>query len=130
MPPRATVGTKSPNRSAPRSWRPLASWVNGSGMATDRVVRFTDSFFARLDQLLREERSTDGKPSVTDFLVFDLPRVHDKLSRDVYGQTLQTDEPGVRVYIGLGALVGRFAIFVTVMPDGDVEAFWLAVDDE
>ena len=54
-------------------------------MATDRVVRFTDSFFARLDQLLREERSTDGKPSVTDFLVFDLPRVHDKLSRDVYG---------------------------------------------
>ena len=99
-------------------------------MATDRVVRFTDSFFARLDQLLREERSTDGKPSVTDFLVFDLPRVHDKLSRDVYGQTLQTDEPGVRVYIGLGALVGRFAIFVTVMPDGDVEAFWLSLDDE
>jgi len=99
-------------------------------MATDRVVRFTDSFFGRLDQLLPADRTADGKPSVTDFLVFDLPRVHDKLSRDVYGQTLPTDEPAIRVYIGLGALVGRFAIFVTVMPDGDVEAFWLSLDDE
>lgn len=99
-------------------------------MATERVVRFIDSFFTRLDQLLPEERTANGKPSVTDFLVFDLPRVHDKLARDVYGQTLPTDEPGVRVYVGLGALVWRLAIFVTVMPDGDVEAFWLSLDDE
>lgn len=42
-------------------------------MRADRLVRFTDEFFDRLDTLLAEERTVDGSPSVTDFLVFDVP---------------------------------------------------------
>lgn len=97
-------------------------------MAIERVVRFTDEFFARLDQLLPGERQGDGRPSVSDFLVFDIPAVHDKLARDVFGQTLPTEELGVRVYVGIGIMVRRIAVYVSVLPTGDVEAFWLSVD--
>jgi hypothetical protein len=127
MLPLATLGTKSPNRSAPRSWRPLVSWVNGSGMTTERVVRFNERFFEVLEQLLPEDRGGDGRPSVNDFLVFDLPRVHDKLAHDWFGETLATDDPDVRVYVGVGVLVGAFAVFVTLRPDGVVDAFWLSM---
>ena len=98
-------------------------------MPTDRVVRFTEQFFSRLEVLLGEERSADGSPSITDFLVFDLPGVHGKLARDVYDETLPTGEQGIRVYIGFGAMVSTFAIYVRVANDGAVEAFWLSVGD-
>lgn len=105
------------------------SWVNGSGMTPDRVVRFTEQFFSRLELLLPEERSAEGVPSITDFLVFDLPGVHGKLARDVYGETLATGEQGIRVYIGFGAMVSTFAIYIRVADDGAVEAFWLSLSE-
>jgi hypothetical protein len=97
-------------------------------MPADRVVRFTEQFFARLELLLPEERGADGTPSITDFLVFDLPAVHAILTRDVEAATLPSDEPDIRVYIGFGAMVSAFAIHVRVAGDGAVEAFWLALD--
>ena len=96
-------------------------------MPTDRVVRFTEQFFSRLEMLLPEERSADGAPSITDFLVFDLSPVHAKLSRDVEAETLATGEQNIRVYIGFGAMVSRFAIYVRVADDEAVEAFWLSI---
>ena len=43
----------------------------------DRHVRFTDSFFDRLDGLLPDERGADGSPSATDFLLYELPRIEE-----------------------------------------------------
>jgi hypothetical protein len=45
----------------------------------ERQVRFTEQFFNRLEWLLPGERAADGMPSITDFLLFDLPRVRDRL---------------------------------------------------
>jgi hypothetical protein len=49
---------------------------------TERQVRFTEQFFERLDSLLPTERGADGTPSVTDFLLLDLPAVRDRLASD------------------------------------------------
>ena len=93
----------------------------------DRVVRFTEEFFERLDQLLPEKRSSSGTPSVTDFLLHDLPTVRDRLAEGYHDWTLPSDDPDVRVYIGAGLLVSRFAIFTTL--DGEtVSAIWLSID--
>jgi hypothetical protein len=59
--------------------------------------------------------------------LLDLPRVRDRLATDYEGNTLPTDDPDVRVYIGAGLLVGRFAIFVALAAD-TVDAFWLSID--
>jgi hypothetical protein len=90
---------------------------------SERQVRFTEQFFDRLDVLLPGERGNDGTPSITDFLLLDLPRVRDRLVWDYQGNTLATEDPDVRVHIGAGLLVSRYAIFVA--EEGDViEAFW------
>lgn len=93
----------------------------------ERQVRFTEQFFDRIDTLLPGERSADGTPSVTDFLLFDLPAVRDRLAANYDENTLATDDPDVRVYIGSGVLVNRFAIY-TVLEAEVVEAFWLTID--
>ncbi len=66
-------------------------------------------------------------PSVTDFLVFDLPTLRDDLARDFEGRTLPTDDPDVRVYIGTGVLVRALAVFAA-LDDDAVEAFWITID--
>jgi hypothetical protein len=93
----------------------------------ERQVRFTEQFFDRLDLLLPGERGADGSPSVTDFLLLDLPRVRDRLAANYEGHTLPTDDPDVRVYIGAGLLVSRFAIFIVLEADV-IDAFWISVD--
>jgi hypothetical protein len=93
----------------------------------DRQVRFTEQFFDRLDQLLPDERGHDGTPSVTDFLLLELPAVRDDLAEDFEHRTLPTDDPDVRVYIGTGVLVRAYAIYASLVDD-IVEAFWLSVD--
>ena len=94
---------------------------------SDRQVRFTEQFFDRLDLLLPGDRGSDGTPSVTDFLLLDLPRVRDGLATEYFDNTLPTDDPEVRVYIGAGLLVLRFAIYVAL--EGEtVEAFWLSIE--
>jgi hypothetical protein len=102
---------------------------SGSSVArvSDRQVRFTEQFFDRLDVLLPGERGIDGTPSITDFLLLDLPRVRDRLVWDYQGNTLATDDPDVRVYIGAGVLVSRYAIFVAEEGDA-IEAFWVSID--
>ena len=97
-------------------------------MASDRIVRFTEDFFDRLETLLPEERSATGTPSVTDFLVFDLPPIRDRLVHDFDGETLWTDEDDIRVCIGTGVLVRYIAVFARAVDDGSVEAFWLTLD--
>jgi hypothetical protein len=47
---------------------------------TERSVRFTEGFFDRLEELLPTERGADGTPSITDFLVFEIPGLRDRLA--------------------------------------------------
>jgi hypothetical protein len=94
----------------------------------ERVVRFTEQFFNRLDSLLPEERQADGTPSVTDFIVHELPRVRDRLSEDFEGNTAAADQPDVRVYVSRGILFVAIAVYAALDDDGNVEAFWLSVE--
>jgi hypothetical protein len=101
--------------------------VPSAAKVSDRIVRFTEQFFDRLDLLLPDSRDETGTPSITDFLLHDLPAVRDRLSRNYEGNTLSTGEVDVRVYIGAGVLVPRFAVYVA-LEDDDVEAFWITID--
>ena len=94
----------------------------------ERQVRFTHTFFERLDDSLPDERGADGSPSATDFLLYELPRIRDLLAADFEGNTLPADEPPVRVFVGAGALVESVALYAIVAPDGAVEVIWLLVD--
>ncbi len=96
-------------------------------VVAERLVRFTDQFFDRLGLLLPEERGADGMPSVTDFLMLDLPFVRDELAQRYEERTLNTNDPDVRVYIGTGALVRAFAVYAT-LSDDTVDVFWLSID--
>lgn len=83
-------------------------------MAIERRVRFTEEFFDRLDELLPEERSADGTPSATDFLVFELPSIRDRLAADALDATLMTERSSVRIGITSGVLVDRIALYMLV----------------
>ena len=92
----------------------------------ERQVRFTEQFFDRLDELLPNQREAAGTPSATDFLLIDLPTVRDRLAVGYERNTLATEDPEIRVFIGSGVLVARFAIFAVL--EGDVvEVIWLTV---
>jgi hypothetical protein len=69
----------------------------------DRIVRFTEQFFERLDELLPEQRGAGGTPSITDFLLLDLPAIRDRLAAGYELVTMATADPDVRVYIELGS---------------------------
>lgn len=93
----------------------------------ERQVRFTEQFFNALDGHFPTERGADGTPSVTDFLLIDLPAVRDRLADDFDRWTLPTNEADVRVCIGAGILVQRFALFTALVGDV-VEVFWVTVE--
>ncbi|MEQ1700155.1 MAG: hypothetical protein ABMA25_08595, partial [Ilumatobacteraceae bacterium] len=65
--------------------------------------------------------------SATDFLLFDLPPLRDRLARDYEGQTLPTDDDAVRVCISRGVLVQSVALFAQLAVDDAVEV-WLSID--
>ena len=100
-------------------------------MTGRRQTRVTDQFFDRLDELLPSERTAAGAPSATDFVAYDLPPVLDELAGRYEDVTLPVDESSgaVRVFIGVGALVQRFAVYTELVTDDVIEVFWLDVDD-
>ena len=57
---------------------------------TERSVRLTEGLFDRLEELLPAERGADGTPSITDFLVFEIPGLRDGLAADAIGLTTST----------------------------------------
>ena len=94
---------------------------------TDRTVRFTESFFDRLEELLPNERGADGTPSITDFISLEIPSIRDRLALDAMNATLPTALPDVRVCISAGNLVRGFVAYVTI-GDHDVEGFHISFD--
>jgi hypothetical protein len=89
---------------------------------TERSVRFTEGFFDRLEELLPTERGADGTPSITDFLVFEIPGLRDRLAADAVGSTTPTTVDGIRAYIGVGILVPAVLVYVAV-DEFEVEVF-------
>ena len=74
-------------------------------------VRVTASFFDRLDELLPPERSVDGTPSATDFLLHDLPAIIDLLAEDFERRTVPiADDPEIRALVAAGVLVAFVAV--------------------
>ena len=94
----------------------------------ERLVRFTQSFFDRLDDLLPEERGAEGSPSATDFLLYDLPQIRDLLATDFERNTLPVDPSDMRVYVGAGLLVRSVALYAILAEDDAVEVIWLVID--
>jgi hypothetical protein len=94
----------------------------------EREVRFTEQFFDRLDWLLPEERSSMGEPSVTDFLLMELPTIRDLLSSRFEDVTVATSDPDVRVCVVTGVLVKAVAVFASIDQRDRVEVFWLVID--
>jgi hypothetical protein len=90
----------------------------------DRVVRFTAGFSECLDSLFPEERSPEGGPSATDFLLYELPR---PVGGDFEGTTLPADEPPVRVWVGSGIFVRHLAVYGYIDDHGAVEVIWLLI---
>ena len=93
---------------------------------TRRQVRVATLFFDRLDELLPPERSADGTPSATDFLLHDLPAIIDLLAEDFERRTLPVaDDPEIRVLVAAGVLVPFVAVFAVLAADDGVEVIYL-----
>ncbi len=101
--------------------------MSNADRVAERVVRFTEQFFDRLESFLPEERGADGSPSLTDFLMLDLAVIRDRLATDYESVTLGTDDPDVRVYVGRGILVPHVAVYVALDAGDGVEAFWVDI---
>ncbi len=93
----------------------------------ERIVRFTESFFERLEALLPSERGADGTPSITDFLVLEVPGLRDGLAADAIGLTRSTSHEGIRVYINTGLLMPGVVMYM-VVNEHDVEVFHVSFD--
>jgi len=104
--------------------------ARGSHRVADRVVRSHETFSDDLDELLPPERSADGLPSVTDFLLYDLPRLRDLLADDYESNTLEVHRcDDLRILVQSGTLVRTVALYVTATPlevlvlDVEIERF-------
>lgn len=94
-----------------------------------REVRISEQFFARLDDLLPPERSADGRPSATDFLLHELPNVIDELADDFVGSTLPSGyDDEIRVLVANGLLVKAFVIYAVLDGADVVDVFYLDID--
>ena len=89
---------------------------------TERTVRFTESFFERLEEILPAERGGDGTPSITDFLVLEVPGLRDGLAADAVRLTRPTSDDGIRVYLNSGVLIPAVLMYMFV-DEHDVEVF-------
>ena len=96
---------------------------------TRRQVQVGQSFFDRLDELLPAERTAEGRPSATDFLLHEVPTIVDLLAEDFVGATLPVeDAPPVRVLITRGILTHLVAVYAHLRLDDVVEVIYLDID--
>jgi hypothetical protein len=95
-----------------------------------RSVRFSASFFDRLDELLPAERTAAGTPSAADFLLHEIPPIIDRLAESYESVTLSVESlPNVRVLITAGALVPTIALYTTLAADDAVQVLYLDISD-
>ncbi len=95
-----------------------------------RTVRVSESFFEQLDDILGEDRGSDGSlPSSTDFLVIELPAIVELFatSFDLLPETISGVSAG-RMLIGSGALVYAFVVFGLLVSQDTVELIGIDID--
>lgn len=89
----------------------------------------TDQFFDRLDEHLPLERTGDGGPSSSEFLLHDLPNVIDAMADDFEGATISSGfDESTRVLVAPGLLARSFVVYAALTVDDIVEVFYLDVD--
>ena len=94
-----------------------------------RNVRVTDRFFQDLDDLLPAERTAQGTPSATDFLLYEIPRLIERLAIDFEINTIPVDgAPELRVLITSGILVAFIAAYATLATDGAIDLVGLEIE--
>lgn len=98
-------------------------------MTDRRPVRVVDRFFDQLDDLLPDERTPTGRPSATDFLLYEMPRVIESLALDYEGVTLPVEGvTDLRVLVTTGMLVRHIAVYAMVAADGAIDIVGIEVD--
>lgn len=97
-------------------------------MTSRRRVRVTLNFFDRLDELLGDERSEDGHPSATDFLLHDLPPIIEQLAT-AYEDTTVEIGPNMRLLVTAVHFAPIVAVYTTLADDGDVELIYLEMGE-
>jgi len=94
-----------------------------------RLVRVSQTFFDRLDELLPEERSAEGFPSATDFLLHEIPAIIDRLAVAYEESTTPfVADSDIRVLITAGVFVDLMAVYAVIANDGSVEIIYLEID--
>lgn len=94
----------------------------------ERLVQFLQPFFDELDSQLPGQRGSDGSPSATDFLLYDLPPIRDLLAIGFERNTLEIAgaEP-LRVLIGSGTLVHAVAVYAYLASDETVAVIGIEI---
>ncbi len=102
-----------------------------------RHVRVDPSFFDDLDSQLGPDRGPNGEPSVTDFLIMDLPTIVDRFAEDF--DSLAVAFPGradYRVLVSTGTLIATSVVIGQLLADDtvvlmgiDIEVVWPQNED-
>lgn len=98
-------------------------------MTQRREVRVADSFFAELENQLPSERGPNAEPSVTDFVVLDLPVIVERFATEF--DDLREAIAGVssiRMIIGVAALVKAYVVHGVETPDGVINLIGIEID--
>ena len=94
-----------------------------------RGVRVTESFFEALDSRLGPDRSPEGAPSATDFLVLDLPPVVERFATDFDGlPEVVIGFAGARVLVASGILVRGMVVYGILVDDQMIELVDIDLD--
>ena len=94
-----------------------------------RSVRVTEQFFAQLDGQLGPDRSDDGSPSATDFLVFDLPPVVERFATGFDSLPEVIDGfPAARMLIAGGLMVRTLLVYGLLVDTDTIELVGLDLD--
>lgn len=98
-------------------------------MSERRIVRVTDAFFVQLDEQLGRDRGDEGRPSATDFLVYELPAAVDLFATDFESLPEVVDGFSAgRVVITAGSLVRAFAVYGLLLADGSINIIGVEID--
>ena len=94
-----------------------------------RSVRVTDRFFEALDSQLGPDRSPEGAPSATDFLVLELPPVVERFATDFDGlPEVITGFAAARVLIASGILVRGMVVYGIFVDNQTIELVDIDLD--
>ncbi len=98
-------------------------------MTDRRQVRVSQTFFDRLDELLPEERSAEGSPSATDFLLHEIPAVIDRLAVAFEESTTPfVSGSDIRVLVTAGVFTDLMAVYAVMADDGAVEIIYREIE--